>query len=74
MKWTYIANDKVARRHILLRILEVLENDDFEVRKEASWVVSNICTGGSAANIEHLVEVCCKSVFQHLTVSNFDRY
>ena len=45
----------VAQKEIILRVLELLDVDDFEVRKEAAWVISNICTGGSTANIDAIV-------------------
>eukprot|EP00750_Incisomonas_marina_P015372 INCI182.1.p1 GENE.INCI182.1~~INCI182.1.p1 ORF type:complete len:583 (-),score=143.66 INCI182.1:404-2056(-) len=50
-------NSLIAQKPLLMRIMELLESDDFEVRKEAAWVISNICTGGSTANIDAIVEM-----------------
>ena len=42
---------------LLQQVIKTATNDDWDVRKEAAWVISNICTGGKAPHIAEIVKL-----------------
>ena len=42
---------------LLQQVIETAANDDWEVRKEAAWVISNICSSGAVPHIAEIVKL-----------------
>ena len=47
----------LSRPSIVKTVMGLLGTDTFEVQKEAVWVLSNLCTGGSAQHIDTVVKL-----------------
>jgi importin subunit alpha-6/7 len=46
----------VGTKGVLAMVITQMASGEWDVRKEAAWVVSNVATGGAAAHIGQLVE------------------
>merc|ERR1711920_1025940 len=50
---------EVINSGLMPPIVHALATADFEIKKEAAWAISNATAGGSAPQIEHLIECGC---------------
>lgn len=56
---------------VMRGVIGVAAEDDWDVRKEAAWVVSNVCTGGQTAHVQAIVAMgALKSLVSLLDVAD----
>ena len=47
----------IVDSNLLADLIKVLEIGDFKAKKEATWAITNLTSGGSAAQVFKLVEL-----------------
>lgn len=45
----------VIEAHIILPLVHLLQNAEFEIKKEAAWGISNATSGGSHEQIQYVL-------------------
>jgi hypothetical protein len=44
---------------MLRPLINLLQNAEFDVKKEAAWAISNATSGGTPEQIRHIVDLGC---------------
>lgn len=57
LRWNFQYSQAVIEAGIIAPLVQLLDNAEFDIKKEAAWAVSNATSGGTNEQIKYIIFV-----------------